>query len=69
MKTTCLIAIRATVFLAVGSEHGLGAAMDDIEERLRREAGFGRDAAPRPIIVPGVSVEMAVFYREPPDHN
>jgi hypothetical protein len=69
MKKTCLIAIRATVFLTVGCEHCPDGTMDDIAERLRREAEFGRDAAPRPIVVPGVSVEMAAFYREHPDHN
>jgi len=69
MTQTCIVAIRITAVLAIGSEPGANSALDEIAARLQREAAHGRDAGPRPIVLPGVTVEMAAFYREHPDHN
>ena len=66
---TCIIAIRITAVLTLDSEPDPSSALDEIAARLRREAAHGRDAGLLPIVLPGVTVQMAAFYREHPDHN
>lgn len=65
MTSPLLVAVRLSVIAVECRAHPL----DELEALLKREMRDGRDAARRPVILPGVTIEMAVFHREHPDRN
>lgn len=67
MKKFIALAVRATVHLPIDREHHH--PLEELAARMRREMEQGRDVDVASMLLPGVTVEMAAFYREFPDGN
>lgn len=67
MKEVLAVAVRAAVFLTVADERN--DRLDELTTRMKREMEHGRGHCVHPLLLLAVTVEMAAFYREHPDHN